>query len=86
VIGELLDSDGPEELRARRVEYLRITDKGLTYGFMNGMRPRGVALFEGKLEGDTLSGKMRFGGISFEERDGAPPLRFSFKRVGTPPK
>jgi hypothetical protein len=31
----------------------------MTWGYMNGMRPRGVILFEGKLEGDTLTGKSR---------------------------
>jgi hypothetical protein len=50
---------------------------------MNGMRPRGVILFEGKLEGDVLSGKSRFGGIDFRMPDGSPPKSpsFSFKRV-----
>ncbi len=81
VIAEILDPGAPEEMRARRVEYLRVTDKGLTYGFMNGMRPRGVAMFEGTLTGDTLSGKMRFGGVAFDEPAGAPPLQFSFKRI-----
>ena len=48
---------------------------------MNGMRPRGVALFEGTLKGDTLSGMMRFGGINLEAEGSPPPLHFSFKRV-----
>jgi hypothetical protein len=41
-------------------------------------------LFEGKLEGDTLSGTDRFGGIDFRRPDGSAPelLHFSFKRVG----
>jgi hypothetical protein len=49
---------------------------------MNGMRPRGVILFEGALEGDTLAGKSRFGGVDFRLPDGSPPLSpsFSFKR------
>jgi hypothetical protein len=66
-----------------RWEYLKITSKGLTWGFMNGMRPRGVILFEGVLEGDTLAGKSRFGGIDFRRPDGspAPSPSFSFKRV-----
>ena len=40
-------------------------------------------LFEGKLEGDTLSGKSRWGGIDFRMPDGSPdePFHFSFKRV-----
>jgi hypothetical protein len=50
---------------------------------MNGMRPRGVNLFEGTLNGDTLAGTVRFGGIDFRRPDGSAPepLHFSFKRV-----
>ncbi len=81
VIGEVLNPTAPAEHRVRRVRYLRITPTGLTYGFMNGMRPRGVILFEGTLAGDTLSGKMRFGGVNFEKPEDAPPLQFLFKRV-----
>lgn len=63
--------------------YLQITPAGMTWGYMNGMRPRGMLLFEGKLTGDTLSGENRFGGIDFRRPDGSrpPPLHFSFQRV-----
>jgi len=55
-------------------------DHGL--GYMNGMRPRGVILFEGILEGDILSGKMRLGGVDFRLPNGSRPSSFfSFKRV-----
>lgn len=79
VIGEIIRRLDSGEERVGRVEYLKVTPVGLTYGFMNGMRPRAMNLFEGKLEGDTLSGTKRFGGIRFEEK--GPPLQFSFKRV-----
>src|SRR5262245_28291785 len=83
VIGETIHSKAPLEFRVIRWQYLKITPQGMTWGFMNGMRPRGVVLFEGKLEGDTLSGKSRFGGIDFRLPDGSPPPShfFSFKRV-----
>lgn len=83
VVGEVEDAPLPMPYRIRRIEYLRVTQEGLTYGYMNGIRPRGVILYEGKLEGDTLSGKSRFGGINFKRPDGSPPqsLSFSFKRV-----
>ncbi|MBS1789290.1 MAG: hypothetical protein JST85_16310 [Acidobacteria bacterium] len=63
--------------------YLKITPDGLTWGYMNGMRPRGVLLFEAKLDGDTLAGEERMGGVNFKFPDGSspPPLRFSFKRI-----
>jgi hypothetical protein len=85
VVAEVEDAPLPMPYRIRRVEYLRITPAGLTYGYMNGMRPRGVLLYEGKLEGDTLSGKMRFGGVDFRRPDGSPPppIHFSFKRASS---
>ncbi|MBS1811897.1 MAG: hypothetical protein JST84_27295 [Acidobacteria bacterium] len=83
VVAEVEDAPLPPPYRIRHVEYLRITPTGLTYGYMNGMRPRGVLLYEGKLEGDTLSGKMRFGGVDFRMPDGSlpPSPSFSFKRA-----
>ena len=83
VIGETIHRKAPPEHRVSRWQYLKITPAGMTWGFMNGMRPRGVILFEGKLEGDTLSGDSRFGGIDFRMPDGSPPPSpsFSFKRV-----
>ena len=83
VIGETVYHDAPDGGLVMRWEYLKITPKGMTWGFMNGMRPRGVILFEGTLEGDTLAGNSRFGGIDFRRPDGSPPPSpsFSFKRV-----
>lgn len=83
VVAEVEDAPLPPPYRIRTVEYLRITPTGLTYGYMNGMRPRGVLLFEGNLEGAVLTGKMRLGGVDFRLPDGTSPptLFFSFKRV-----
>jgi hypothetical protein len=55
----------------------------MTWGYMNGMRPRGMILYEGKLENGTLSGKSRIGGVNFRRPDGSPPLvpMFSFQRM-----
>jgi hypothetical protein len=62
--------------------YLQITPAGMTWGYMNGMRPRGMLLFEGTLAGDTLTGQMRLGGVDFRRPDGSPPpvIHFSFRR------
>lgn len=79
VIGELIRRNETGGENVGRVEYLKITQAGLTYGFMNGMRPRAMNLFEGTLEGDTLAGTKRFGGVRIEEN--GPPLQFSFKRA-----
>jgi S-formylglutathione hydrolase FrmB len=83
VIGETIHTRAPPEYRVTRWQYLKITENGLTWGFMNGMRPRGVVLFEGKLKGETLAGTSRFGGIDFRLPDGSsPPAHyFAFKRI-----
>ena len=72
VVGETIYRDAPPGYRVRRWEYLRITPTGMTFGFMNGMRPRGVILFEGTRKGDHLSGSARFGGINFVRPEGMP--------------
>jgi hypothetical protein len=64
VVGELLNPEAPPEHRVRTLDYLRVTPAGLTYGLLNGMRPRGVVLWEGTLIGDTLAGKQRWGGVA----------------------
>jgi len=79
VVGETLRHTATGEEPVRRWDYMKITPAGMTWGILNGMRPRGVALFEGKLDGDTLAGTMRFGGIRLAEPP--PPLKFSFKRL-----
>jgi len=83
VIGETIRSTPEGKEIVETLQYLKITPQGLTWGNMNGMRPRGVNLFEGTLKGDTLSGEVRFGGINFRRPDGSPPepLHFSFTRV-----
>jgi len=72
VIGESVYPDAPPEYRTQKWEYMRITANGLTWGYMNGMRPRGVILNEGNLKDGTLSGQSRFGGINFKRPDGSP--------------
>lgn len=82
LVGENVNlSEDDQEVFVQRWEYLKITPVGMTWGFMNGMRPRGVILFEGKLENGTLSGQSRFGGINFQRPDGMPEPTFTFRRA-----
>jgi hypothetical protein len=83
VVGETIRRTPEGDVRVQRWEYLKITPEGMAWGNMNGMRPRGVVIFEGRLDGDTLAGTNRFAGIDFRLADGAspPPLHFSFKRA-----
>lgn len=83
VIGETIFTRLPPEYRVMRWQYLKVTPAGITWGFMNGMRPRGVILFEAASKGGALEGTSRFGGINFRRPDGSPPPTpaFSFRRV-----
>jgi hypothetical protein len=82
VVGELLNPSAPPEHRVRKLEYLQVTATGLTYGFLNGMRPRGVVLWVGTLQGDTLAGRQRWGGVSFSYPPGSGlDPGFAFARV-----
>ena len=83
VVGETIHLDAPPEARVMRWQYLKKTPEGITWGFMNGMRPRALILFEGNLRGDVLAGTSRFGGINFKGPGGSSgaAISFSFKRV-----
>jgi pimeloyl-ACP methyl ester carboxylesterase len=83
VSGETVHRTASGEAWVQKWEYMRITSTGLTYGFMNQIRPRAVVLFEATLVGDTLSGASRFGGMDFRLPDGSTPpgVHFSFTRV-----
>lgn len=61
-----------------KLQYLTVTPEGLTFGYMNGMRPRGMLLHEGRCDGDVLSGEVRFGGINFTSPDGHQPPKLLF--------
>ena len=83
VVGETIDHPRPDVEMVQAWTHLRVTPVGLTFGYMNGMRPRGMLLFEGTLRGDTLSGVLRFGGVRFRMEDGSapPPIHFAYRRV-----
>lgn len=82
VTGKVLSHPAPDIELVMPVTYLQVTERGLTYGYMNGMRPRGMLLFEGTLVGDTLSGLNRFGGVNVIRPDGSPrpPVHFALTR------
>lgn len=83
VVAETRNTQAPTPAWTR-VDYLKVTAHGLTWGRLNGMRPRGVMLWEGTLAGDTLSGTGRWGGISFRSPPEVDP-HFSFvRRSGAP--
>ena len=86
VVAEQVSEPAPGDRDVQKVTYMKITPQGLSWGFMNGMRPRGVLVHDGKLVNGTLSGVMRFGGVNFKYPDGMKPpaIKFSFKKRSAP--
>jgi hypothetical protein len=75
----------PDLPMEQKLEYLRVVPGGLVFGFMNGMRPRGMLLHEGRLKDGELSGTMRFGGVNVVRGPGEPPMpdfHFALRRKG----
>jgi hypothetical protein len=83
VVGETIGEPEPGVQDIQKWTYMKLTPAGLTFGYMNGMRPRGMLLHEGTLKDGTLSGVMRFGGVAFRMPDGTapPPIYFSYRKV-----
>lgn len=72
----------------QKLTYLKLVPNGLDFGFMNGMRPRGMLVHEGRLDGDLLKGTMRFGGIRMVRpagMPGPPVIYFELRRTPASP-
>lgn len=82
IVGETTHLLPDGEVMKQSWTYFRVTPAGMTFGFMNGMRPRGMLLYEGTLKGDVLSGVMAIRGVNFIHPEGlnAPVVRFQFRR------
>jgi hypothetical protein len=79
VEGEIVNWPAPDVELVRPLQYLKVTPRGLEFGDMNGMRPRGVLLHEGTRSGDVLTGTVRFGGIRFTPPVGMPRHEHRFE-------
>jgi len=70
VTGTMVSWPEPDKELTQPLQYLKVTKEGLSFGVMNGMRPRGVlihdGIHDGKRDGDVLRGEVRFGGINFK--------------------
>ncbi|MCM2254129.1 MAG: esterase family protein [Vicinamibacteria bacterium] len=80
--GERVTWPEPGVEDVQRLQYLKVVDGGFHFGNLNGMRPRGVVVFEGRLDGDLLAGELRFRGIRFRMDDGSapPPIHFELRK------
>ena len=83
--GQVVFKFAPGEELVQPLQYVTVQPDGLTYGYMNGMRPRGMLMYPmKKKDADTLEGIMRWGGVlppTDGRGNGAPPERITFTRV-----
>lgn len=63
VVGEVVLHPEPGEDFVQELRYLNIGKDEFTYGFMNGIRPRGMLLYSVRRNGDHFEGSMRWGGV-----------------------
>lgn len=84
VTGEWISYPEPGVELVQKLTYMKIVPNGFDFGFMNGMRPRGMLVHEGRFEGDVLKGTMRFGGVHLVRppgMPGPPTVRFELRRA-----
>jgi len=63
----------------RVIEYLAVTDSTLQVGYMNGMRPRGMLVYEGWVSGDVFEGEFVLRGVVFRLPGGRELPRTTFR-------
>ena len=82
VEAELVVQLGPRE-EVEPLDYLAVHPDGLEFGTMNGMRPAGLIVQSGKLNGDVLEGESGFRGIVVPLPTGfsPPPMYFRLTRA-----
>ena len=78
VAGTFVNWPEPDIELKMKLEYLKVTPDGLTFGFMNGMRPRGMLMHAGRLDGGVLSGLVTFGGVRVVYPAGEKPPQQHF--------
>lgn len=82
--GQVVFRFGEGQELVQPLQYVTVDRDGLTYGYMNGMRPRGMLMYPMKKTGaDTLEGVMRWGGVEPPNHNGEfpPPEGITLKRV-----
>ncbi len=87
LVGEWFSYPEPGVELVQKLTYIKVVPNGLDFGFMNGMRPRGMLVYEGRFAGEMMKGVMRFGGVRIVRPPGMEPptVRFELKRVTASP-
>jgi hypothetical protein len=82
--GQVVWMFGDGEELVQPLQFITVQADGLTYGYMNGMRPRGMLMYPMKRTGtDTLEGLMEWGGVAPPTHEGEqpPPENITVRRV-----
>ena len=84
VVGEWISYPEKGVEMVQKLTYIKLVPGGIDFGYMNGMRPRGMLIHEARIDRALLKGTMRFGGIRFVPPAGMPDpptVRFELTKV-----
>lgn len=80
--GATINWPAPDVEMVIPLQYLKVVEGGLHFGHMNGMRPRGMIVFEGVLRDGKLEGEAPFRGIRFTPPGGREAVhRFTLEHT-----
>ncbi len=82
--GQVVFKFAPGEELVQPLQHVTVQPDGFTYGYMNGMRPRGMLMYPMKrTDADMLEGTMRWGGVEPPTHNGQspPPEGITLTRV-----
>jgi predicted alpha/beta superfamily hydrolase len=88
VQGAWINWPAPDVELVMPLQYLKIVEGGLHFGFLNGMRPRGMLVYEAALRNGRLEGEMHMRGVRFTPPRGMGKMKFHFwleKKTGAAP-
>jgi hypothetical protein len=87
-VNGILDGDwtshpSPGVELVNRLEYIHLAGGGIHVGYMNGMRPRGMIVYELVLHEGALEGEFKMRGVDFQPPRGRafPVIRLTLRRV-----
>lgn len=61
------------------LRYIKLVEGGLHFGYMNGMRPRGMLVYEAQFREGKLEGEMHMRGVRFTPPGGRERPKFRFR-------
>ncbi len=83
-VGEFVWAAGTNTQTKQPLDHVSVDGDVFKFGYMNGMRPRGLLFYTARLDGDRLVGEMTFAGVRFDMPGGggAQVTLFEMRRAG----